>query len=166
MAHDIHNRLAIIIFNGFCKVNRPFVDKTGGIRYGPTKVCMNFFMRFCFHELLEGRKPSARATENFSARVYSQIKNLILCNEVLPGRKLRHQEPSDRVGASRTPEREALTRLAREGYVSILPKRAFTCKEIRLQEAAELYDLREANVLADLKQRQETRELQSAATIS
>jgi DNA-binding GntR family transcriptional regulator len=114
---------------------------------------------------LEDPKPRARPTENLSARIYSQIKNLILCNEVLPGQKLHHQELSDRLGASRTPEREALTRLAREGYVSFLPKRAFTCKEIRLQVAEELYDLRAANVLADLKQRQETRELQSVATV-
>ena len=40
--------------------------------------------------------------------------------------------------------REALTRLVQEGYVSLLPNRGFTCKEIRLQEADELYQLREA----------------------
>ena len=40
--------------------------------------------------------------------------------------------------------REALTRLVQEGYVSLLPNRGFTCKEIRLQEADELYELREA----------------------
>ena len=92
------------------------------------------------------RKPKAKArgAENLSARVYAQIKNLILCNEVLPGQKLHHQELSERLGVSRTPVREALTRLVQEGYVSLLPNRGFTCKEIRLQEAEELYDLREA----------------------
>src|SRR6201988_5480501 len=89
------------------------------------------------------RKPAPRA-ENLSARVYAQIKNLILSNEVLPGQKLHHQELSERLGVSRTPVREALTRLVQEGYVSLLPNRGFTCKEIRLQEAEELYDLREA----------------------
>src|SRR5918999_1652580 len=89
-------------------------------------------------------KPKARASENLSARVYLEIKNLILCNEVMPGQKMHHQELSDRLGVSRTPVREALTRLVQEGYVSFLPNRGFTCKEIRLQEAEELYDLREA----------------------
>ncbi|MBM2803058.1 MAG: hypothetical protein HW419_951, partial [Deltaproteobacteria bacterium] len=42
------------------------------------------------------------------------------------------------------PVREALTRLVQEGYVSFLPNRGFTCKEIRMQEAEELYELREA----------------------
>jgi GntR family transcriptional regulator, rspAB operon transcriptional repressor len=89
-------------------------------------------------------KSRVRASENLSARVYNQIKNLILCNEVLPGQKLHHQELSERLGVSRTPVREALTRLVQEGYASFLPNRGFTCKEIRLQEAEELYDLREA----------------------
>jgi DNA-binding GntR family transcriptional regulator len=85
-----------------------------------------------------------RAAENLSARVYNQIKNLILSNEVMPGQKLHHQHLSERLGVSRTPVREALTRLVQEGYASFLPNRGFTCKEIRMQEAEELYDLREA----------------------
>src|SRR5215472_18954363 len=93
---------------------------------------------------LKKSKARSRGVENLSARVYSQIKNLILSNEVLPGQKLHHQELSERLGVSRTPVREALTRLVQEGYVSLLPSRGFTCKEIRLQEADELYQLREA----------------------
>src|SRR3970040_656991 len=89
-------------------------------------------------------KTKTRAVENLSARVYNQIKRLILCNEIMPGQKLHHQELSERLGVSRTPVREALTRLVQEGYVSLLPNRGFTCKEIGMQEAEELYDLREA----------------------
>jgi len=95
-----------------------------------------------FH--LDSNKTKTRAHENLSARVYSQIKHLILCNEIMPGQKLHHQQLSERLGVSRTPVREALTRLVQEGYVSLLPNRGFTCKEIRMQEAEELYDLREA----------------------
>jgi DNA-binding GntR family transcriptional regulator len=93
---------------------------------------------------LKRTKSKARAAENLSARVYTQIKNLILCNEIMPGQKLHHQQLSERLGVSRTPIREALTRLVQEGYVSFLPNRGFTCKEIRMQEAEELYELREA----------------------
>jgi DNA-binding GntR family transcriptional regulator len=92
----------------------------------------------------EKLRPRVKRAENLSAQVYNQIKTLILCNEVLPGQKLHHQELSERLGVSRTPVREALTRLVQEGYVSLLPNRGFTCKEIRLQEADELYELREA----------------------
>ena len=93
---------------------------------------------------LNTRKSKTRANENLSARVYGQIKQLILCNEIMPGQKLHHQQLSERLGVSRTPVREALTRLGQEGYVSFLPNRGFTCKEIRLQEAEELYELRES----------------------
>ena len=93
---------------------------------------------------LKQPKIKSRGTENLSARVYNEIKNLILCNEVMPGQKLHHQQLSERLGVSRTPVREALTRLVQEGYVAFLPNRGFTCKEIRMQEAEELYDLREA----------------------
>ena len=89
-------------------------------------------------------KSRTPVAENLSARVYNQIKNLILCNEFMPGQKLHHQELSERLGVSRTPVREALTRLEQEGYVSLLPNRGFICKEIRMQEAEELYELREA----------------------
>src|SRR5512145_1588809 len=95
-------------------------------------------------DALRKTKPKARPAENLSGRVYAQIKNLILRNEVMPGQKMHHQELSERLGVSRTPVREALPRLVQEGYVSFLPNRGFTCKEIRLQEADELYDLREA----------------------
>jgi len=90
------------------------------------------------------KKSKTHAVENLSARVYNQIKQLILCNEIMPGQKLHHQQLSERLGVSRTPVREALTRLVQEGYVSFLPNRGFTCKEIRLQEAEELYELRES----------------------
>jgi DNA-binding GntR family transcriptional regulator len=93
---------------------------------------------------LNKAKTKTPTVENLSARVYSQIKQLILCNEIMPGQKLHHQQLSERLGVSRTPVREALTRLVQEGYVSFLPNRGFTCKEIRLQEAEELYELRES----------------------
>jgi len=91
------------------------------------------------------KKPKARikAPRNLSSRVYHDIKGFILRNEIRPGEKLHHQDLSDRLGVSRTPVREALTRLVQEEYVSLLPNRGFICKEIGMQEAEELYDLRE-----------------------
>jgi DNA-binding GntR family transcriptional regulator len=98
----------------------------------------------CMAYALKKSPPKTRGTKNLSAWVYQEIKTLILCNEIMPGQKLHHQELSERLRVSRTPVREALTRLVQEGYVSFLPNRGFTCKEIRMQEAEELYELREA----------------------
>lgn len=93
---------------------------------------------------LNTAKPKTRASENLAAHVYSEIKQLILSNEVMPGPKLNHRQLSERLGVSRTPVREALTRWVQEGHLSFLPSRGFTCKEIRMQEAEELYELSEA----------------------
>ena len=71
------------------------------------------------------RKVKTRAAESLSARVYNQIKSLILSNEVMPGQKLRHQHLSERLGVSRTPVREALTRLVQQGYVSLSTESGF-----------------------------------------
>jgi len=89
-------------------------------------------------------RSKSKDTTNLSARAYQEIKGLILRTEILPGQKLHHQELSEHLGVSRTPVREALSRLAQEGYVSLLPNRGFICKEIGMQEAEELYDLRES----------------------
>ena len=94
--------------------------------------------------LLGGTRISKmKGNENLSGRVYHEIKSLILRNEIMPGQKLHHQDLSDRLGVSRTPVREALSRLVQEGYVNLLPNRGFVCKVIGLQEAEELYELRE-----------------------
>ncbi len=71
------------------------------------------------------KKLKPRASENHSGRVYNQIRNLILSNEVMPGQKLHHQHPSERLGVSRTPVREALTRLVQQGYVSLSTESGF-----------------------------------------
>jgi len=93
---------------------------------------------------IQSSNPAVRDTENFSDRVYNQSKNLISCDEVLPGREFQHQQRGDPLNVGRTPAREALTRLAQEGYFTFLPNRVFTCKEISLQGADVLCDLREA----------------------
>ncbi len=88
--------------------------------------------------------PEKTATNgSLSERVYREIKALILKNEILPGQKLHLQELSDRLKVSRTPVREALSRLVQEDYASLLPNRGHFVKEIGIQEAEELYEVRE-----------------------
>lgn len=51
---------------------------------------------------------------------------------------------AERYGMSRTPVREALQVLAREGFVDALPGRGFLVPRWSLQDLRELYELREA----------------------
>ena len=128
----------------FASVNAPSLTTLMGSDRVPQLHKLLHTKNRTMSDSLKRSKTKTRAIENLSARVYNQIKNLILYNEIMPGQKLHHQQLSERLGVSRTPVREALTRLVQEGYVSFLPNRGFTCKEIRMQEAEELYELREA----------------------
>jgi DNA-binding GntR family transcriptional regulator len=53
-----------------------------------------------------------------SGRVYSALREGIVRGTLAPGARLVETEIAQRLGVSRTPVREALTRLEREGYVA------------------------------------------------
>jgi DNA-binding GntR family transcriptional regulator len=89
---------------------------------------------------------------------YIQLRELIL-NEYSPGQALSEQELANLVGVSRTPIREALFRLEKDGLITIVPRRgpfvaALTIKDIHelfeVREALELYAVRRAVERLDL----------------
>lgn len=53
-----------------------------------------------------------------AGRVYSALREGIVRGTLAPGARLVEVEIAERLGVSRTPVREALTRLEREGYVA------------------------------------------------
>jgi DNA-binding GntR family transcriptional regulator len=53
-----------------------------------------------------------------SGRVYTALRDGIVRGSLAPGARLVETEIAQRLGVSRTPVREALTRLEREGYVA------------------------------------------------
>jgi DNA-binding GntR family transcriptional regulator len=58
-------------------------------------------------------------------QVYRGIRDRILDGDILPGEFLREQELSTAMEVSRTPVREALGRLASEGFLERIPHRGF-----------------------------------------
>jgi DNA-binding GntR family transcriptional regulator len=77
-------------------------------------------------------------------RVYEALQERIVKGELAPGVALPEQEISQLLGASRTPIREALQRLAREGLVELIPGRGAFVSEISVPDIIELFQLREA----------------------
>ena len=59
-----------------------------------------------------------------------------------PGSRLGEVELADRLGVSRTPVREALTRLAAEGLVEIIPNRGARVSRWTVTELEGVFDLR------------------------
>lgn len=76
-------------------------------------------------------------------QVYFKIKDFIFKQQITPGQKLQHDHLSEKLGVSTTPVREAINRLVQEGYVKSVARKGYYLNEITIDEADELYLLRE-----------------------
>jgi DNA-binding GntR family transcriptional regulator len=79
-----------------------------------------------------------------SDRAYDVLKEDILQWRLAPGTVLGETEQSERLGISRTPLREAITRLAAEGLVDTQRGRAGVVTDVSPANLPELFELREA----------------------
>ena len=79
--------------------------------------------------------------ERLSADVHQELIQRIIKGELLPGQRLRDTELAEELGVSRTPIREALLRLEREGFISAQKHLGFTVKRMEESEIQEVYPL-------------------------
>jgi DNA-binding GntR family transcriptional regulator len=71
------------------------------------------------------------------------LRDAILNGRLPAGARLRQMDLAGRLGISRTPIRDALGRLHQEGLIELLPRGGVRVVLLDLDEAVELYDLRE-----------------------
>jgi len=74
--------------------------------------------------------------------VHRQIKEEIELGELAPGTPLSELWLVERTGASRTPVREALRRLAADGLVDLVPRHGARVSRVSLQSVRDLFDFR------------------------
>ncbi len=79
-----------------------------------------------------------------SDRAYLTLRGEILDDELRAGTVLAEVEQSQRLGVSRTPLREALSRLASEGLVSPHSGRGVVVTPVSADNVTELFEVREA----------------------
>lgn len=79
-----------------------------------------------------------------SDRAYSILREHILDSELPPGTVLAEVEQSTRLGVSRTPLREALSRLAAEGLVAAHSGRGLVVTGVSIDNITELFEVRQA----------------------
>ena len=79
--------------------------------------------------------------ERLSADVHQEILTRIVRGEVESGKRLKDAELAEELGVSRTPIREALLRLEREGFISSQKHLGFSVKRLQESEIRELYPL-------------------------
>jgi DNA-binding GntR family transcriptional regulator len=78
------------------------------------------------------------------SRLYDRLYDMAVSFELKPGERINEVDLARRLGASRTPLREALNRLASEGFLRFETGRGFFCRDFQPKEILELYQIREA----------------------
>lgn len=80
--------------------------------------------------------------EKLSTQIYNKIKNDLLYLKILPGAVLQEREFANIFSVSRTPIREAIQRLAIEGWVEINSRKSIVVKSIYKKDVREIFQLR------------------------
>lgn len=87
-----------------------------------------------------------------SNRVYKSLKDAILSLKYEPGQILRKRDICEQLGISRSPVSEAVTRLATDGLVNVVPQAGTFVARFSMNEIREGAFLREALELAAVEQ--------------
>ena len=82
------------------------------------------------------------ASDNPIDRAAGYLAQLVLGQRLTPGQKVPMDEIAERIGASRTPVREALRLLETDRWVASLPNRGFVMRRMDAEEIAHLYEAR------------------------
>lgn len=94
------------------------------------------------HAVRRTRHEKPASEQSRAEAVYEQLKRDIAEFELVPGDRFSENEISERLGVSRTPVRQALTRLQQEGYVEVLFRSGWRVLPFDFEQFEQLYDLR------------------------
>ena len=88
------------------------------------------------------RTHEQRSHGSLAERAYDEIRRMIIRLELAPGDVVREADLQAQLGIGRTPIREALQRLARDQFVSVIPRRGMFVSAIDVDELSMLYETR------------------------
>ena len=75
--------------------------------------------------------------------VYEELKRQIMVGEIAPGTRMMEVELAEEMGVSRTPVREAIRKLEKEGLVTIEPRRGAYASDISAKEMVDILEVRQ-----------------------
>jgi DNA-binding GntR family transcriptional regulator len=90
----------------------------------------------------QGPMPTRSRRQSLGEGVYLQLKQDIFDFRLLPGDHFTEGEIAERLKVSRTPVREALFRLEKEGYLQVHYRSGWSVCELDFKQFDNLYDLR------------------------
>ncbi len=81
--------------------------------------------------------------ESLKYRAYQYLRDKILSCTYAPGERLNEQQLCAEMGdISRTPMRDAISRLEQEGLIVILPKKGLMVAEVKAEDIQHIYEVR------------------------
>lgn len=83
-----------------------------------------------------------RRLADSSERAYNAIRKQLVEFTLKPDERINEVQLARSLGVSRTPIREALNRLASEGFVSLTPNRGFFVRSLSTEGMIDLYEMR------------------------
>ena len=75
--------------------------------------------------------------------VYEELKRQILVGEIAPGTRMMEVDLACEMGVSRTPIREAIRKLEKEGLVTIEPRRGAYASDISIKDMLDVLEVRQ-----------------------
>jgi len=79
---------------------------------------------------------------SLAEKAYLLLRHRIVTLEMQPGSPIGEDEVMHELGMSRTPIREAIIRLAKDGLVTVVPRRQTLVSEVRIGHLAEISEVR------------------------
>lgn len=84
-----------------------------------------------------------KEARNLTLTAYDQIKQMMFDYDIVPGQRLVFVDLAKQLNVSRTPVNNALSILAKEGYLDFVPNQGYWVRKLTKQEAEALYEIRE-----------------------
>ena len=83
-----------------------------------------------------------RKISTIREQVYDQLRDEISNGDFTPGSRLQEVELTERLNVSRSPVREALRQLVKDGLLIEIPNKGVYVKEFTVRDIEEIFDLR------------------------
>ncbi len=99
-------------------------------------------MGVIYQQSMSGVSTTNDSAASLAERAYHAIRTMIVQLELAPGDVVREADLVDALNMSRTPIREALQRLARDQFVTVIPRRGMLVSTIDVDELTLLYETR------------------------
>ena len=99
-----------------------------------------------FFSYMKSTVVSASASDHrlLREKVYDQLRADMICCRLAPGTEIRETELALRFGVSKSPVRDALMRLGREGLVITLPRQGYRVAPVSIADVQDMFHLRDA----------------------